>query len=184
MTAQTHLAVISKADQALLAKYEPMLANGPPTFAEEGDLIPVGDLLRLVEVINAALRPATGRQMAETIALIAGAWPYGHQRADAAALDIHARLLAEDLATFPADILTATVRDLRRTLKFAPAISELYEIASAKMNCRTDYLRVLEAHRRHHLRLDALTPHEREQLQSPLYLPPSHYAVQPITGGF
>lgn len=133
-----------------------------PTFADTCVLIPEADIPAAIEAVNASL-VATKRPIAETIAMIAGAWPYAHQRADAVALDLHARQLAEDLAQFPGDILVDTVRDVRRELKFAPSIAELYQAASEKLWTRKSQLLVIEDHRREHRRRAAVRLSEADE---------------------
>lgn len=146
---------------AFLARYEKLLKVqtdpiGLPLPLERCHLIPAGDLPALEACVAAGLQPASGRQVAEAIAMIAGGWPYAHQKADATAMDIHARMLTEDLAKFPADILVDAIRQLRRTLKFAPSIAEIYESAMERLVKRKGQLSVIEAHRREHDRRAAV----------------------------
>lgn len=160
-TPRNAVAVARTDATAFLERYEKLLTVqtdpiGLPLPLDRCQLIPAADLPALGECIAAGLRPASGRQVAEAIAMIAGAWPYAHQKSDATAMDIHARMLTEDLAQFPADILVDAIRQLRRTLKFAPAIAEIYESAMERLVKRKGQLAVIEAHRREHARRAAV----------------------------
>lgn len=139
----------------LLTRYGRALSNlggFPATFDSSNTLIPAEDLPGLIGEIEATLRPATKRQVAETIALIAGAWPHAHQKAEEGALMLFVHQLEEDLAEFPADILHETVRVLRRTLRFPPAISEIYEAATMLVDNRRTKLRAARNHQNEHER--------------------------------
>lgn len=168
MHAQRHAVAVARPDNpAFLARHEKLLTVqtdpiGLPVPLERCQLIPAANLPALAECVAAGLQPATARQVAETIAMIAGGWPYAHQKADATAMDIHARMLTEDLAKFPADILVDAIRQLRRTLKFAPSIAEIYEAASAMLVKRKGQLSVIDAHRREHARRAAVARAEAD----------------------
>jgi hypothetical protein len=151
---------------ALLDRYDRMLAPfGGHLFStdiERADLIPLPDLAPIIAALENQLLPADTREVAETIAMVAGAWPYAHLKADAAALDLHVGQMSEDLAEFPPDVLRSTVRELRRTLRFAPSLSELYQTALEMADARRRRLRTAHAHLREHGRREALEQAERE----------------------
>lgn len=136
-----NLAIVQRHEAARIAyvcRTNPALR--PPYI----DTIPNEALPALLDALNAALLPATPRQIDETIAVIFGSWPYAGQRVDPTSMDIHVQLLREDLAEFPPDILLAAVRDLRRRLKFAPSIAELYDAATVLLKLRNYLLRDVE----------------------------------------
>lgn len=146
------VAVDHEAERSLVAKYETSLVRH---LTRDTALIPAADLPALIDALKEDLQPATQRQVVEIIALVGGAWPYAHQRANATALDLFARQLAEDLAPFPHSALIEAIRQLRRTLKFSPSIAEIIECATSALAERQWRLRVAEAHQAEHTRRQA-----------------------------
>jgi hypothetical protein len=153
---------------ALLTQHERALGSpfGTLSVNERTALIPAAHLPLVITALQVQLLRADQHEVAQTIALIAGAWPYAHLKADAEALDLHFVQMQEDLGEFPPDILTAAVRGLRRTLKFAPSLAELFQAADELVHARRRRLHVAEAHQAEHARRDAAAQAEREEIEA------------------
>ena len=157
--AQTRTVAIPAAksgEPPIVAKYAAVLE--PSRFGlqrhvdERAPLIPLADLPPLIGALEARVHPASAREVGAALALIAAAWPHAHQRADQTTLELFGQQMAEDLAEFPADVLTAAIRQVRRELKFAPSIAELYQAATELVWPRHAALRMVRDHMREHER--------------------------------
>ena len=84
------------------------------------------DVPALIEALEVALLPASEDAVRKCCAMIVGSFP----QAQPGAPEIYTGGMLQEMAEFPADILEATVREVRRTLKFLPSISEVYAIAN------------------------------------------------------
>jgi hypothetical protein len=158
------------AGAALIAKHRGALAlhEGRPIAAisKNTTLIPRDDLPPLIAVLKARMQPASRKELAGAIALIAASWPHGHQRPDQAVLDAHTRLLAEDLGDFPADILAEVLSELRRTLKWSPSIAEIYGPAAELLAERRARLDIAEQHLAEHERREAAERAEAQRAEA------------------
>jgi hypothetical protein len=108
----------------------------------------------LIAGLEAQARPATKREVAAAIALISSAWPFSWQKLDHAVVDGFLRQLQEDLATFPPDILLQSIRTLRQTKRFAPAIADIVELASGPTHERRMRLELALGHQAEYAKLD------------------------------
>ncbi len=110
-------------------------AMGPAVRAYS-PLMTFEDLPALIEALEDALLPAPEDAVRQSCAMIVGSFP----QAQPGAPEIYTGGMLQELSEFPADILEATVREVRRTLKFLPAISEVYEIADKLRRERQRFL--------------------------------------------
>jgi hypothetical protein len=136
-------------DAKILARYKQALQiqDYSPTspVTETSSLIPEIDIPLLESALNRMMKPATARERAGFIAALSAAWPHAHQKTDDTTLDLFVRMLDEEIAKFPADILTQVLRELRRTLKSSPSIAEIYQEAACLLVERVAKLRLLQA---------------------------------------
>ncbi len=110
-------------------------AMGPAVHAYS-PLMTFEDLPALIEALEEALLPAPEDAVRQSCAMIVGSFP----QAQPGAPEIYTGGMLQELSEFPADILEGTVREVRRTLKFLPAISEVYAIASKLRRERQRFL--------------------------------------------
>jgi hypothetical protein len=129
----------------------------------ETKLIPAEVLPSLIVLLTGRLRPANHRQVVEVMAMIAAAWPYAHQKADASLMEMFAEQLAEELRPFPADLLVEVVKNLRRTCTFAPSIAEICKEADRLMEGRRTMLKRAQQHRDQHARRQAFQAREMKE---------------------
>jgi hypothetical protein len=157
---------------AIVARYDHVLNNDPFAYitgfipeavSSETSLIPRTDLPALIQALNVALRPATEKEVHDAIAMIGGAWPHAHQKAAQAALDLFVEQLAEEMSSFPPHVLTAVIRDLRRTMTFTPSIAEIYKAAVKLAWPWRRRLLVAQAHEDEHARREAEAQAEAER---------------------
>ena len=146
---------------AIISRYPQLNITVP--MSEYRQLIPRPELPPVIATLEAMLLPATQRQVEETIALIGGAWPSAHTKAEPEAMALFVLALREDLAEFPPDVLVETVRKLRRTLTFPPSIGEIYQAALALTDERRSRLDMARQHLAEHDRRDTVAREKAEQ---------------------
>lgn len=119
---------------------------------ESTQLVPVAALEEFVPELRRACMPAKEEEVRLHAMLLVGAYP----RREMDDPDIYVCTLCFDPQEFPADIIQDACAEVRRTVKFFPSISEVYQIAQKLMNERTGRLRVAE---------QMLAEHERREVE-------------------
>ncbi|MEJ0068335.1 MAG: hypothetical protein WDO24_05955 [Pseudomonadota bacterium] len=141
-------AIVQKHARALYVTDEPISAQvGPATR-----LIPKTELPTVIEALERRVQPASERKIKEIMLMFGGAWPSAFSKADPTAVELFTLQLGQDLSEFPADILEQTLVEMRTTLKFAPSIAEIYQVAKRLASPRHAQLRLAKAHGREHAR--------------------------------
>lgn len=141
---------VDRIEGALLLAAERSAVAKFPTLAQIEEAR--GELVRAIETRPplADVRKAVARLMME--------FPQS-DKSDASSAAVYVAALTEEAATFPADVLAAACRHLRRTLKFRPSVAELVEACDAGMERRRRLLRGADA-----LKAMAQT-HERDRAE-------------------
>jgi hypothetical protein len=118
-------------------------------FNEHSQLIAPGCLSKLREAIDASLRPAPLEEIRKAVAVIVASFKIPSNLEDPPTFT---RLMINDLAMYPADILGEAISHARRTFKWLPSIAEMVEICDQLLGKRRSLLctadRMMEEHHR------------------------------------
>jgi len=130
-------------------------------IGEHSQLIAPDHLSMLRESIDASLKPAPLADIRKAVAVLVASFKIPSNLEDP---PMFTRLLINDLAMYPADILDEAIRRARRTFKWLPSIAEMVEICEQLVGERRSWLRTVdqmmdEHHRR---RKEAERQAERE----------------------
>jgi hypothetical protein len=88
-------------------------------------LLPLDQLLRLREEIEASLQPVGRPVIAKAVAVLWASFKVGEVLEDRVAFT---KVMIHELATYPPDIVEQALSQARRTIKWLPSIAEMIEI--------------------------------------------------------
>ena len=111
-------------------------AAGAVAVLAEAD-VTLPTLERILVRLDAAARPATAEEVALNVAKMIASYPYAEKFAAS-----YARSLCEDVLEAGCSLgaVEATMRNIRRTMKFAPTVAEVLDMLEAN-EARRDFVR-------------------------------------------
>jgi hypothetical protein len=147
-------------DVELLERYRYLLAL-PGDINQHSQLIEPDHLAILREAIDANLRPAPLEKIRKAVALIVASFKIPSNLEDPPTFT---RLMINDLAVYPADILNKAISHARRTFKWLPSIAEIVEICDQLVDERRSWLRTVDRMmEEHHRRRRKVEQEENER---------------------
>jgi hypothetical protein len=121
-------------------------------IGEHSQLIAPDHLSMLRESIDASLKPAPLVDIRKAVAVLVASFKIPSNLEDP---PMFTRLMINDLAIYPADILDEAIRRARRTFKWLPSIAEMVEICDQLVGERRSWLRTADQMmEEHHRRKD------------------------------
>jgi hypothetical protein len=118
-------------------------------IGEHSQLIAPDHLSMLRESIDASLKPAPLADIRKAVAVLVASFKIPSNLEDP---PMFTRLMINDLAIYPADILDEAIRRARRMFKWLPSIAEMVEICDQLIGERRSWLRtadqMMEEHHR------------------------------------
>jgi hypothetical protein len=137
-----HEQIYARADSIMIRRYRPTrngMGRAESSLADLDAIMPEAQVA--LADLRALAQPASKMDIAKQLAILVKCYP----NAGNADAEIYGRLLIEDVAAMQPAIgdLEAACRNLRRTSKFIPAISEVLEAIADAKNHRYDITRKL-----------------------------------------
>jgi hypothetical protein len=109
-------------------------------------LVPRAVLPAVIRDLQLALRPASENELRMAVARLTTSYPTARPPSP----EGYILALLEELSGYPADVVIAAVREVRRTVKFLPAVAEVVEAAEKHVRDRRRMLfaarAMVEAH--------------------------------------
>jgi hypothetical protein len=112
---------------ALVEQYRNLLSF------EYVERVPPEHLPTLLKAIDASLRPASPEDVSKAVAVLVASFKIPGNLEDPPTFT---RLMKNDLAVYPFDILDEAIKRARRTFKWLPSIAEMIEICDELMGAR------------------------------------------------
>jgi hypothetical protein len=95
-------------------------------------LVPRAVLPAVIRDLQLALRPASENELRMAVARLTTSYPTARPPSP----EGYILALLEELSGYPADVVIAAVREVRRTVKFLPAVAEVVEAAEKHVRDR------------------------------------------------